>query len=202
MEFSTGEYILPLDADDTIEPTYVEKAVEVISKNPQIGLVYSRVKFFGSKNEEWILPDFNEDKFLYANCIFNSALYRKSDFIKLGGYKEYMKDGYEDWDFWISFIENGHKPYKINEILYNYRQQNTTTRNDLVGKNIINLYRTLLKNHINFYLKNDNFINKIFFPNPKINEKCKKYRKLTKLFIIFSTLELFIIFLLIYMLIK
>lgn len=35
-----GQYILPLDADDLIGDTYLEKAVEVLDKDPSIGIVY------------------------------------------------------------------------------------------------------------------------------------------------------------------
>ena len=53
IEIANGEYILPLDADDIIEPTYVSKAVDILDKNPQIGIVYCKAKFFGIKNENW-----------------------------------------------------------------------------------------------------------------------------------------------------
>ena len=56
IEAATGEYILPLDADDTIEPTYVEKAARILDANPQIGIVYCRAKLFGAQNGEWTLP--------------------------------------------------------------------------------------------------------------------------------------------------
>ena len=35
-----GEFILPLDADDWIKPTYIEKAVRVFSEHPETTLVY------------------------------------------------------------------------------------------------------------------------------------------------------------------
>lgn len=46
IEIASGEYILPLDAGDTIEPSYVEKVIDVFNENPNIGVVYSRVKNF------------------------------------------------------------------------------------------------------------------------------------------------------------
>ena len=35
-----GKYILPLDADDKIEPSYIEKAVKYLEKHSDCGIVY------------------------------------------------------------------------------------------------------------------------------------------------------------------
>ena len=50
---SSGEYILPLDADDKIEPQYVEKAARVLHNNPKVGIVYCKADFFGRKHGNW-----------------------------------------------------------------------------------------------------------------------------------------------------
>ena len=59
---------------------------------------------------------------LIQNRIFNSAMYRKSDWQLVGGYNPQMQEGCEDWDFWLSLIEKGCKVYKIKEVLFKYRQ--------------------------------------------------------------------------------
>src|ERR1700736_2112376 len=40
---SRGDYILPLDADDRIAPTFLEKTAAVLDQHPEIGIVYSKV---------------------------------------------------------------------------------------------------------------------------------------------------------------
>ena len=75
---------------------------------------------FSSKNTYWNLKDFDKSNILYDNCIFCSALFRKSDFIKAGKYKDYMQYGCEDYDLWLSFIEQGFEVHRIDEILFNY----------------------------------------------------------------------------------
>jgi glycosyltransferase involved in cell wall biosynthesis len=54
---STGEYILPLDADDKIGPKYLEEAVKALDNDREIGIVYCGVEFFGDKTGKWNLPD-------------------------------------------------------------------------------------------------------------------------------------------------
>lgn len=38
IDVAKGFYILPLDGDDTIEPTYIEDAVKVFEEKPDVGL--------------------------------------------------------------------------------------------------------------------------------------------------------------------
>lgn len=45
---ASGEYILPLDADDRIADTYIEKAVSILDQNPDIDIVYCEAEFFGT----------------------------------------------------------------------------------------------------------------------------------------------------------
>lgn len=189
-----GTYILPLDADDIIEPTYVEKAVKILDNNPNIGIVYCKAKIFGNYDKYWNLKPFNKSDILYENCIFCSAIFRKSDFIKIGGYNNNMKYGCEDYDLWLSFIEQGLEVFQINEILFSYRQYDETSRTTISLKNKKEIWNNLIKNHINLYLNDENFLERLIFSNPiKTNKKYKKYKKMfNKLFPI-TIIELIII---------
>lgn len=189
-----GTYILPLDADDIIEPTYVEKAVKILDNNPNIGIVYCKAKIFGNYDKYWNLKPFNKSDILYENCIFCSALFRKSDFLKIGGYNNNMKYGCEDYDLWLSFIEQGLEVFQINEILFSYRQYDETSRTTISLKNKKEIWNNLIKNHINLYLNDENFLERLIFSNSiKTNKKYKKYKKMfNKLFPI-TIIELIII---------
>jgi len=48
-----GKYILPLDADDRIGSEYLEKAVKILDDNPDTGIVYCEVEFFGERQGKW-----------------------------------------------------------------------------------------------------------------------------------------------------
>ena len=173
---ANGLYILPLDGDDTIEPTYIEEAVHVISSNEDIGIVYCQARFFGGINQNWDLPDFNVDDFLFNNCIFCTALFRKSDFLRAGGYKPYMIDGFEDYELWICFVELGLKPYRIDKILFNYRRKHKISRSDRLmdSGRFKDMKREILAHHFNFYLNNECFVRYITESCPKLIEQMKK----------------------------
>ena len=165
IDLSEGEYILPLDADDTIEPTYIEKAAKILDENKQIGIVYCKAKYMGTQNEEWKLPEYTQNTFLYKNCIFCSALFRKSDFIRAGKYKENAERSWEDWDLWLSFIELGLIPYQINEILFNYRKCEEGSRNEYSNISTSNARKVIFKNHLDLYMNNSNFVDNCFNAN-------------------------------------
>lgn len=197
IEASSGEYILPLDADDTIEPTYIEKAVKILDEDKTIGIVYCKAKFIGRKNKEWHLPEYSKSSFLYRNCIFCTALFRKSDFIKAGKYKESVKNTWEDWDLWLSIIEMGLIPYRINEYLFNYRQCEESTRSNDTDKNYDEGRRIIIKNHIDLYLNDSNFIKTCFKNNYYLTKK-RKYKILLNILLLIITIETFVIGTLIY----
>ena len=73
---ASGQYILPLDADDRIGPEYLEKAVRVLDGNPDIGIVYCRATLFGAVETEWNLPEYSLAEMLQDNLIFCTAMFQ------------------------------------------------------------------------------------------------------------------------------
>jgi glycosyltransferase involved in cell wall biosynthesis len=118
---AVGEYILPLDADDRIEPTYLEQAVAVLDRDPQVAIVYCRARLFGVVDSEWLLPEYSLERMLLDNVIFCSAVFRRSDWMVVGGYDPGMVYGWEDYDFWLGIIERGGQVVRLPDILFCYR---------------------------------------------------------------------------------
>jgi glycosyltransferase involved in cell wall biosynthesis len=116
-----GAYILPLDADDKIGKGYLDDAVRILDRHPEIGIVYCEASYFGVKGGRWDLPEYSLDNILNHNVIFCTALYRKADWEAVGGYNANMVYGWEDWDFWLSLIHRGLKVYRIPKVHFYYR---------------------------------------------------------------------------------
>ena len=121
---SSGKYILPLDADDKIHPSYISKAVEILDNDENTGIVYCNYRIFGDVNIEVNVPVYNPLTLLLKNIYVVCSMFRKDDFLNVNGYKDEMREGYEDWEFWVSMYENGVKFKKINETLFYYRSLN------------------------------------------------------------------------------
>jgi len=148
---SDGYYILPLDADDLIADTYVEKALDVFERMPDVKLVYCQAKMFGERNEFWDLPEYEYQEIIWENMIFCTAMFSRHDFDKAGGYNPNMKDGLEDWDFWLSFLSPDDKVFRINEILFFYRIK-SGSRNVQALNIEKELLRRLYHNHKDIYV--------------------------------------------------
>ena len=128
-----GTYILPVDADDKIADTFIQKAVDCIEGNDDIRVVGCRCWMFGAVNKEWQLPSFSHSLLARKNMIPATALYRKADWERCGGYCE-QEIYREDWDFWISMMELGGTFHKLDEILFYYRISTGTRRGLAKGR--------------------------------------------------------------------
>jgi len=117
---SKGEYILPLDADDKIEKTFLEKTTKILEMNPDVGFVTTWVQYFGESKGIWKTREFSFDDCFSRNTTATASLFRKSAWDEVNGYDE---SGlvYEDWDFWISLAGKGWKSHVIKETLFFYR---------------------------------------------------------------------------------
>lgn len=131
---ATGEFILPLDADDKIDPTYLEKATLLFEQKKNCKIVYCDTQQFGNKTNKIAYPKFILKSFLVNNCIHVAGMFRKQDFLTAGGYDESMRDGLEDWEFWISMLKKGGVVHKIEEPLLFYRRYETS-RQSLLDTN-------------------------------------------------------------------
>lgn len=118
---SCGHFILPLDADDLIHREYVAEAVSVLQSRKEVKVVCCRAEYFGEKTGEWMLPKFSMLGLLFQNCIFCTAMFRREDYNQTKGYNPNMKYGYEDWDFWLSLLENGGEVYQLQKVYFYYR---------------------------------------------------------------------------------
>ncbi len=153
---SKGKYILPLDADDKIGNSYIKNAVFQLESNDKKGIVYCKSEFFGEKEGEWKLPNYSFEQILTQNLIFNCALFRREDYNKTSGYNINMKEGWEDWDFWLSLIELGLDVECLNEIGFYYRIRNNSRERSLDKEKVSRLRKQIYINHIDLYLKHFN----------------------------------------------
>ena len=117
----SGEYILPLDADDRIGATYLEKAVRILDANANTGIVYAEAEFFGNRTGPWNLKPYRFPEILLENVIFCTAMFRRRDWEATVGFRAEFKM-WDDYDFWLSVIELGRDVYRIPEVLFYYRR--------------------------------------------------------------------------------
>lgn len=127
INLAKGELILPVDADNTITPEFIGKAVEVFMTNPEVKVVCSRADFFGDRSGEWKLPDFNIKLLARKNMMDTCAMYRKTEWERIGGYCTEII-AREDWAFWTAMLKDGGKVVKLPQIGFHYRIRKMSKR--------------------------------------------------------------------------
>jgi glycosyltransferase involved in cell wall biosynthesis len=145
-----GKYILPLDADDTINPDFIQKTVRVLEDRPNVGFVSTGRTHFGTQNLTHVPPQYNFYDLLFQNLCSVTSLFRRKAWEEVGGFNEKMQEGYEDWDFWISLGEKGWHGYRIPDILFNYRKHGRSMINDSL-KIHDELVKQIRENHPDLY---------------------------------------------------
>ncbi|WP_429295402.1 galactosyltransferase-related protein [Paraburkholderia atlantica] len=63
----------------------------------------------------------------------NTTMYRRDDFMRVGGYSPEMKYGYEDWEFYVRLLSPEAKVRYVDAPLYLYRVKTRSVSRDLVS---------------------------------------------------------------------
>lgn len=125
-----GEFILPLDSDDKISPDCVEKLYKIMqdNKTQKFAIAVPKFKYFGYEefSTRMAKPTLvNIYNIRFWNVV--TSMFRKKDFETIGGFDETFKNGAEDTDLWLSFMDHGGRMFVSDDILFYYRNYNPET---------------------------------------------------------------------------
>jgi glycosyltransferase involved in cell wall biosynthesis len=118
---SSSDAFAFLDADDLISPEFFECGMNVLRRQPSVGFVTPWVQLFGAGDAIFCPPAPHFPLQLTRNLAVCFGLMRRETFEAAGGYKEEMRFGYEDWDFWVGVLESGWAACSIPERMFHYR---------------------------------------------------------------------------------
>lgn len=149
---SQGDYICCLDADDKYHPDFLARTVEVLEKDHsgKIGFVTTWARVFGEENRVWMTTGYNPPRLALENVVHVASLFRRTCWAKVGGYAQNLRDGYEDWNFWLSVVASGYRWECVKEALFYYRKrkQSMVASSDLKRGP---LFSTIIENNSAFY---------------------------------------------------
>ncbi len=148
-----GDYILPLDADDKIAPTYLEKAAAVLDSRPEVGVVFGERLIFGEQEGGASLPHYDPQRILVENLIYPAAMFRKKHWAKVGGYNEAMLYGWEDWDFWVAMSRLQGAVVKLPEVMFYYRVRSTSRDHSLRFLHKVQMFWLMVRRNRKLYYK-------------------------------------------------
>lgn len=174
-----GRYILPLDADDRLDPRYLAETVPILERNLDIAIVYVDERNFGEAEHVHRKGVVTLGNLLVGNVHDYCSLYRRSVWERVGGYSPAMYLGAEDWCFWIGAAKLGFRSYHVEQPLFWYRKR----RGTMVERVQANM--NVIKSHIVFHYP-DLFIESgkekarliLSSPSEAVREQLKKARAL------------------------
>ena len=178
---ASGNYLLFIDADDKIAPTYISECLDVFKNKSDAIIVYSEIELFEAETGKWELKDFKLPDFLINNSIPICGMMETSKFKEIGGFDLNISFT-EDWEMWIRFVEKyGEGVYKIPKPLFYYRKRhNQSSLTDTKGNNEYGekcrLY--IYNKHYDFYKKNGLSLETLFETRYKYFKIHKKYYNL------------------------
>jgi glycosyltransferase involved in cell wall biosynthesis len=137
-----GEYVVFLDADDVLQPTFIERCLQAIG---DAAYAYTQVEKFGTASGLLHTRDFDGRALFDGNFVPVTALIRKRVFDAVGGF-DWTWPAHEDHELWARMFVRGHRGVYVEEPLMRYRfhgqSRNTLTqrqRDDLQVR-LVTLY--------------------------------------------------------------
>jgi len=118
---ATGDYILPLDADDMLLENAIERIMEVVEKT-NADIISPSLKCFGmSQDSITLMENPTIADFKVANRVGYCSAVKKEALLEVGGYSSKMWVGWEDYHLWFDLLLRGKKIVTIPEVLWLYR---------------------------------------------------------------------------------
>jgi glycosyltransferase involved in cell wall biosynthesis len=125
-----GEYIARLDADDALDPRYLEEMWLALERSPDAAYAYCRPLLFGARSGPMHCLPFSAYFLIRrTNFVNASALMKRRDFLEAGGYAELGEHAFEDWDLWLRMLERGKRGTYVRETLLRWRRHAAGSRN-------------------------------------------------------------------------
>ena len=128
-----GDVFCALDADDRLAPKWFERALDVLDAQPDVAFVSHWLETFGDERWTWTPASCDLPALLARNTVNGAALVRRTAFDAVGGYDESMRDGCEDWDFWLRLVERGYRGVIVPEVFFYYRRNAASMSRVMTG---------------------------------------------------------------------
>jgi glycosyltransferase involved in cell wall biosynthesis len=180
INLSRGEFIAIIGADDLMKPDNLFVKVDILSKYPSIGLVYSNAEIIDEdgtiiglakkqKSDGKLFVEKPFDRLLYGNFITaSSVMVRKSCFEKVGLFDTELHYA-EDWDMWLRlayFYNFGYVDIPLVQYRLHLRTKSLSQQNYSENKDLAYMERVINKIFFEFSLQKEGYsYRKIYWSN-------------------------------------
>jgi glycosyltransferase involved in cell wall biosynthesis len=140
-------FFVPLDADDRLDPAFIERLLPPLLADATLGYAYSHAQCFGASRLLWECPAYDPRRLLVENQSVATAVIRRAAYDEVGGYSRDMVHGFEDWDFWIGLLSVGYAGYCVPEPLFFYRKHDTGSMLTATQRRRPEMVRQMIAHH-------------------------------------------------------
>lgn len=152
-----GQFLVFLDADDWLEPVFVERLAHALRREHDAGRdashAYCQERLVELGQGVWRVPAWDPLLMMITNIHPVTCLIRRDCFDAVGGFDESLREGYEDWDLWLRFIERGWHGVRVPEPLFVWRRHSPRTMVMQAVEHHERLYRQLVERHASLYAR-------------------------------------------------
>ena len=149
-----GEWFLNLDADNWIEPDFLERmmaAVAAHGRDEHVAFVYPDMELFGDASGRVARPDFDAQRlktgnYVDMNCVIRTAAARRF------GFDPAFNSGQGDYDFFLTLAANGYRGVRVPEARLHYRvHADSISRAVGRTRNHRAIMRRIVRKHAGFF---------------------------------------------------
>lgn len=121
---SRGELVFILDDDNTVYPRCLEALADPLRQDSSLAFSYGIMEGFdlsgSTKLVSW--QAWNPERLRQGNFVDAMAMLRRSALLEVGGYRTDLTiHGWEDFDLWCRFAQQGYRGLQVPELLARYR---------------------------------------------------------------------------------
>ena len=116
-----GQYVVPVDADDRLDPEMMAVCLAELKAHPEAGFCYFDYRVFGDVNYIERPGEYNFYRLLEENFMSCCIFVARPVWEAIGGYDEWHRWGYEDWSFFLNLGKHGYFGRYVQRPLFEYR---------------------------------------------------------------------------------
>ncbi|HVP69665.1 MAG TPA: glycosyltransferase [Anaeromyxobacteraceae bacterium] len=147
---SAGSFLVFLDADDVLEPTYVERCLGALrSAPPSVAYAYTQMQRFGAETSLFASRPFDAAALIRSNFVPVSAMIRRRAFEDVGAFNPRL--GHEDHELWVRMLAHGYQGVFVPEPLLRYRRHPGPSRNTLSPAQLVRMRFDMAIRHPTLY---------------------------------------------------
>ena len=147
IRLTRSPYLVTLDADDALEPAYIEDTARRLDGDPGLGFVSTAYRAFGEASYVWTPPACDLVTALAEGSAHVASMFRRDVWEAVGGFDETLRTA-EDLELWIAAMARGFRGDVLPDPLLRVRVRRTSKHHrNVADGGYADARRAILRKH-------------------------------------------------------